>query len=226
MQILGIFAVTMFCTVIIALSIEDSTHIKPSPFHTENDTRIHAFESDSNLVYAHLNAPGGNITLLQEWTSQKDNVRIMFTYDPEKPIIDTFTELKFSVTDLTSGEHIENFLARVVVTMGQRLFQFENISVADGDFSVKYIFPEDGTHQVITRISKNTSIQALASFNVFVPHQAPLSLLNPFPNISTETLDLIARIFTVVVSFSVILVVIIMLKKGKRRRKRRKERAS
>jgi hypothetical protein len=226
MQIIGIIAVTMLCTVIIALSIEDSTHIKPSPFHTENDNRIHAFESDSNLVYAHLIAPGGNRTLLQEWTSQKDNVRIMFTYDPEKPIIDTFTELKFSVTDLTSGEHIENFLARVVVTMGQRLFQFENISVADGDFSIKYIFPEDGTHQVITRISKNTSIQALASFNVFVPHQAPPSLLNPFPNVSAETLDLIARTFTVVVSFSVILVVIIMLKKGKRRRKRRKERAS
>jgi len=33
-------------------------------------------------------------------------------------------------------------LARVVVANGQRLFTFENISVADGDFSVKYLFPE------------------------------------------------------------------------------------
>jgi hypothetical protein len=72
-------------------------------------------------------------------------------------------------------------MARVVVTNGQRLFKFENITVADGDFSVKYIFPDDGTHQVVTRINKETSIQTFASFNVFVPHQSPPSILNPFP---------------------------------------------
>ena len=29
----------------------------------------------------------------QEWVSQKDAVKILFTYQPERPIIDTFTKL-------------------------------------------------------------------------------------------------------------------------------------
>ena len=46
-------------------------------------------------------------------------------------------------------------MARVVVTNGQRLFKFENITVPIGDFSVKYIFTDDGTHQVILRVDSN-----------------------------------------------------------------------
>jgi hypothetical protein len=84
----------------------------------------------------------------QTWTNPKDNIRIQFDYFPEKPIIDTFTSLNFSVQDLKTGEHIRDFIARVVVTNGQRLFKFENISVADGDFGVKYIFPYEGTHHI------------------------------------------------------------------------------
>lgn len=131
-------------------------------------------------AYAHLPIENNN-NRTQQWISQRDGIRILFIYEPEKPIIDTFTELKFSVLNLTSSEHLKDFMARVVVTNGQRLFKFENITVADGDFSVKYIFPDDGTHQVVTRINKETSIQTFASFNVFVPHQSPPSILNPFP---------------------------------------------
>jgi len=74
---------------------------------------------------------------------------------PEKPIIDTFTTLNFSIRDLHTDEHTEDLTARVVVTSGQRLFKFENITVPNGDFSVKYIFPDDGTHQVILRVDSN-----------------------------------------------------------------------
>jgi hypothetical protein len=145
----------------------------------------------------------------------------LFGYDPEKPIIDTFTELKFSVINLTNSEHVKDFLARVVVTNGQRLFKFENIIVPNGDFSVKYLFPDDGTHQVIIRINKNTAIQLLASFNVFVPHQAPPSLLNPFPNAPANEIESITRISVVLISFLVIIVVVIILRRGKRRSRKR-----
>jgi hypothetical protein len=37
---------------------------------------------------------------IQEWVDKNKNIRIQFAYFPEKPIIDTFTELKFSVQDL------------------------------------------------------------------------------------------------------------------------------
>jgi hypothetical protein len=152
---------------------------------------------------------------VQEWIDKSKNIKIQFAYSPEKPIIDTFTELKFSVQDLETGEHIKNFDARVVVTNGQRLFKFENITVANGDFSVKYLFPDDGTHQVLTRINTNHSI-LLASFSVFVPHQSP-SLLNPFPNTpgqQNENEHLTNIIITIVISIAVLTLTIVMIKKA------------
>ena len=116
--------------------------------------------------YAHIDKPE-----VQEWIDKNKNIKIQFDYEPNEPIIDTFTELQFSVQDLETGEHIKDFDARVVITNGQRLFKLENITVANGDFSVKYLFPDDGTHQVLTRINTNYSI-ILSSFSVFVPHRS------------------------------------------------------
>ena len=131
---------------------------------------------DNNQFYVlgHLNG-----SRIQEITDTSDGIKIQFTYEPEKPIIDTFTKLYFSVQDL-EGNHIKDVKALVIVTNGQRLFKFQNISATDGDFYVEYIFPDDGTHQVITRIDTKTTIIP-ASFSVFVPHQSPPSILNPFP---------------------------------------------
>lgn len=164
----------------------------------------------------------------QEWINERDNVKILFTYQPERPIIDTFTKLEFSVINLTSNENLKDFDARVVVTLpsGQRLFRFENITVPDGDFSVDYIFPDDGTHQVLTRIDKGSSVRVLASFNVFVPHQAPPSILNPFPTSpGSEFSDnpglLLSMILAIVAPIvGGILVLIIILKMGKNKIKR------
>jgi hypothetical protein len=148
--------------------------------------------SSDYIAYGHLTGSitsGSNSSSnkIQEWIHQREGIKIQFTYKPDRPIVDTFTELKFSVLNITSGDHIKDFLARVVVTNGQRLFKFENITVADGDFSVKYLFPDDGTHQVVTGIDMKDSINLLSSFNVFVPHQQPPTLLNPFPSSSDSS---------------------------------------
>ena len=142
--------------------------------------------NNQNGVDAHIpikNTTDVKISKVQEWTNEREGTVIKFAYKPDRPIIDTFTELLFSVENLTTGEHIKDYLTRVVVTNGQRLFKFENISVFNGDFSVKYLFPDDGTHQVITRIySKDDPINlGIGSFSVFVPHQSPPDILNPFP---------------------------------------------
>jgi len=154
-------------------------------------------------------------TKVQEGIDKNKNIKIQFVYAPEKPIIDTFTELQFSVQDLETGQHIKDFDARIVVTNGQRLFKFENITVADGDFSVKYLFPDDGTHQVLTRINTHNSI-LLSSFSVFVPHQSPPSLLNPFPNNQgqqNENEQWINIIITIVISIAVLISTILIIKK-------------
>ena len=113
--------------------------------------------------------------------------------------------MNFSIQDLRTGEHIKDFTARVVVTNGQRLFKFENITVPDGDFSVRYIFPDDGTHQVILRVNSKHLVE-LASFQVFVPHQSPPSLL-------TAGSDIINIFIAISIIAAVGLIVIIMLRK-------------
>jgi hypothetical protein len=163
--------------------------------------------SQSNVTlssYAHINDPD-----VQELIDKNKNIKIQFVYLPDKPIIDTFTELQFSVQDLETEQHLKDFDARVVVTNGQRLFKFENITVSDGDFSVKYIFPDDGTHQVLLRVNTNNSI-LLTSFSVFVPHQSPPSLLNPFPQIRDEQND-IGRWISIIIIIAIPVVVLISI---------------
>ena len=162
--------------------------------------------------YSHIDKPN-----VQEWINENKNIKIQFDYEPDKPIIDTFTELLFSVQDLETGEHIKNFDARVVVTNGIRLFKFENITVADGDFSVKYLFPDDGTHQVLARINTNNSI-SLASFSVFVPHQAPPSMLNPFPKTvegDYTTEQMITIVLAVLIPLIAVISLVMVIKKNK-----------
>ena len=161
-----------------------------------------------------------NSTRIQDWKNVKDNIEIQFSYKPDKPIIDAFTELQFSVTNLQTGEHLRDCVARVVVTNGQRLFKFENITVPNGDFSVKYIFPDDGTHQVILRVDSKHLVE-LASFQVFVPHQSPPSILNPFPSspgTSENDLGILAsKILAIALPVAAVTALIVMIKKKPKR---------
>ena len=119
-----------------------------------------------NSVYSHI--PTNNNFAIQEILDQRDKIKVQFAYDQDKIKINTLTELKFSVLNSTTEEHIKNFLARVVVTEGSELFGFDNIKVNDGDFSVKHSFANYGTHQVILRVDTNSSITP-AAFNLIIP---------------------------------------------------------
>lgn len=152
----------------------------------------------------------------QQWQNKQENVLIQFAYEPEKPIIDTFTELKFNIQTLSTGEHIEDLTGRIVVTNGQRLFKFENISIPAGHFSVNYIFPDDGTHQVLLRLDKSNELKMPASFKVFVPHQSPPSILDPFPSsLGTSNDDRgmwISKILAILLPAGAITALVIILK--------------
>ncbi len=122
--------------------------------------------NNSNLIYSHI--PTNNQISIQEIVDQHDKIKVQFAYDQDKIKINTLTDLKFSVLNSTTEEHIKNFLARVVVTEGSELFGFDNITVRDGDFSVKHSFVNYGSHQVILRVDTNSSIIP-ASFNLIIP---------------------------------------------------------
>lgn len=126
-------------------------------------------------VYSHIPNNNNNNIAIQELIDQHDKIKIQFAYEPEKMNINTLTNLKFSILNLTTNEHIKNFLARIVVTEGLEVFKFDGIMVSNGDFSVNHSFVNYGTHQVIVRVNTNSSI-TLASFDVIIPsYQSSLS---------------------------------------------------
>jgi hypothetical protein len=132
-----------------------------------------------NLIYSHIPNNNNQFTI-QEIIDQQDSIKVQFGYKPENIKINTLTDLNFSVLNSKTDEHIKNFLARVVVTEGSELFGFDNITVSDGDFSVKHSFVNYGNHQVFLRVDTNSSIIP-ASFNVMIPFsQSPSSSLSPF----------------------------------------------
>jgi hypothetical protein len=133
-------------------------------------------------VYSHI--PDDNIAI-QEIIDQNDKIKVQFGYDPENITINALTDLKFSVLNSTTNEHIKNSLARVLVTEGAEVFGFNNIAVSDGDFSVKHSFTNYGNHQVLLRIDTNSSIIP-ASFDVIIPYPSSPSLVDSADNSNLE----------------------------------------
>lgn len=113
----------------------------------------------------------------QIWTNTEQNVRIVFSYQPQKPILDQPVELKFLVENLKTGDYLRNLTANILVTYnssgefgGYENTKFNNIKVVNGQFSVKYLFEDTGLFEIITRIS-GSGVAALAPFKVIVPIQ-------------------------------------------------------
>ena len=126
-----------------------------------------------NTANSHLS----NNNTIQEIVDEYDKIKIRFTYDQQLININILTNLKFSILNSTTNEHIKHFLARVVIieeSEGSEEFEIDNVKVNDGDFSLNHSFTNYGNHQVLLRTDTNSSIIA-ASFNVFIP----LYQLNP-----------------------------------------------
>jgi hypothetical protein len=48
------------------------------------------------------------------------------------------------------------------------LYKFDNITVTDGDFSIRCPFLDPGMHQVVLKIDSKDYSLALASFNISI----------------------------------------------------------
>jgi hypothetical protein len=92
---------------------------------------------------------------------------------PIVPVIDETTKILFEVTSLNNSKPFENLNTRVTITDHDgRLYKFENklLPVIDGQFSVDYIFPDDGEHRIILQLYKNTTPFTVSSFDLLIPH--------------------------------------------------------
>ncbi|MDE1861659.1 MAG: hypothetical protein KGI33_01975 [Thaumarchaeota archaeon] len=120
--------------------------------------------------YGHLY--GFNV---QEWTNQRDNMLMQFEVTPTTPSVGESSVLNFSVQDLKTREHLENFSERVTIVQYDRSqpslskieHQFNESSVKGGDTSFNYKFQHGGLYQVFLRIDTPAIID-VAKFTVFV----------------------------------------------------------
>ncbi len=157
-------------------------------------------------AYAHI--PQDNKTSpIQEWKDQQNNIKIQFSYSPDKPLLYNTTDLKFSVQDLKTGNHIKDVIASITIIKGDKIFfRFNNLVIQDGDLSLKVKFSEDGSYQVISQVrTKDNFAMVLASFNILVP-------LQPFGTFNANYLtSYLIPAGLVAISLSALVIVLIII---------------
>ena len=159
---------------------------------------IVTFETFAKFVYSQ---PAKNT---QIWKDSENNVRILFSYSPDNPIINTPTELRFTINDLRNGTAFKNVLVTTIITGNnnsgqQKVVRFNGLSDNKGNYIINYAFPDLGIYQVIMRTkSSNPNFATLASFSVTVALETSLS------NIATTSIIVVIAAATsaiVVVKF-------------------------
>jgi hypothetical protein len=153
---------------------------------------------------------------IQEWKDRQNNVRIQFSYSPGKPLPYTLTDLKFSIQDLKTSDHLEDLIMSLTIIKDEKIFfKFNDVAIQDGDRSLKVKFSEDGNYQVISQVRSKDNIGiALASFNILVPLQ-PLGKFNAdYLTSSLVPAGLVA------ISLSALVIAFIMISRKREKAKR------
>jgi hypothetical protein len=128
--------------------------------------------------YAHI-TQDNNTAPVQEWKDLRNNIKIQFSYSPDKPLVYALTDLKFSIQDVNTGNHIKDLTTYITIIKDNKIFfKFNDVVIQNGDLSIKVRFSEDGNYQVINQVRSADNIAiVLASFNILVPLQ-PLGKFN------------------------------------------------
>ena len=114
-----------------------------------------------NTQTAEAQSANINVNNPQIWTNAEQNLKIQFSYQPQKPIFDQPIELTFVAQNLKTGDYLKNLTANILVThysSGQfSNFRFSNITVPDGRFSVKYRFQDTGYSRLLQGLARRKS---------------------------------------------------------------------
>ncbi|HKO64648.1 MAG TPA: hypothetical protein VJU13_05560 [Candidatus Nitrosocosmicus sp.] len=119
-----------------------------------------------------------NIIKNSTWTSISKNLTLSLELIPRVPVIDESTRMQFEVRNLNHSNQFDNIRAKVTLTDHDgRLYKFENrlIPLVNGQFSVNYIFPDDGEHRVIVQLYQNVTPYTISAFDIVIPHPVPQS---------------------------------------------------
>ncbi len=121
------------------------------------------------------------------WISARNNLNVTINLAPTVPIIDEVTKLSFKIQSLNDSISIQDLKAKITITDHDgRLYKFENkfLPLINEQFSVDYIFPDDGEHRIILQLYENMTPFTVSSFDLSIPHPTPPSqtdkILKPF----------------------------------------------
>ena len=170
------FMLRNFCSFINITMLPNDT-LKPDSESSIYSTSSHVYAQQQQLQQAAV-LPATNNS--QEWIDKQSNTKVQFTYTPEKPLVSGFTALKFNVKDSKSGTQLKDISARVTIigVLPQKTPpKSYSIRAPNGNFSVEYQFPLEGTYQIFVKVDSKNSALALASFKVFVPFR-PMGIIN------------------------------------------------
>jgi hypothetical protein len=85
------------------------------------------------VVVQNSEAQSANLNVNNPQTEQ--SMKIQFAYQPQKPILDQPTELKFVVQNLKTGDYLRNHVANILVTHNSSgvfsNFRFSNLTVPE-----------------------------------------------------------------------------------------------
>jgi hypothetical protein len=194
-------------SILLFVSASATLFSSPSWYENENKSCIQC----EYVAFAQNNGNSGKANLnnvSQMWVDKTSGIGINFAYSPAKPVVDSPTELRFIVHDLKRGIKFRDLVAHVSITSNssvqERTFKFSNITAPNGEFLLKYIFPDYGTYQVIASVRPNASAVALASFPITIPVPTASTFTSPTMPIG---------IVIIIVGIVALTVVIIKIKK-------------
>jgi hypothetical protein len=194
-------------SILLFVSASATLFSSPSWYENENKSCIQC----EYVAFAQNNGNSGKANLnnvSQMWVDKTSGIGINFAYSPAKPVVDSPTELRFIVHDLKRGIKFRDLVAHVSITSNssvqERTFKFSNITAPNGEFLLKYIFPDYGTYQVIASVRPNASAVALVSFPITIPVPTASTFTSPTMPIG---------IVIIIVGIVALTVVIIKIKK-------------
>ena len=111
----------------------------------------------------------------QEWKNPKDNILIQFEVQPQIPSVGKNSVMNFSVQNLQTSRHLENFTETVTIiyyrgdnsSANDIVYKFNSTKVQNGDFSHNYVFENGCTYEIFLRVDTTAFIN-VSKFVVFV----------------------------------------------------------
>ena len=180
-------------------------------FLPQSDRENNPCTQCGHIVYAQSGGNSSNMNtnnVTQTWTDRTSGIGISLAYSPTKPVVDSPTDLRFIVRNMTGGNNLKDLTAHVSITSNssgqERTFKYSNITAPNGVFSLKYIFPDYGTYQVITAVRSNTSSVALASFPINIPVQIANTFVSP---------TMIIGIVIIIVGIVALIIIVMKIKR-------------